>query len=430
MTERRALIQDALKLPTDAIGYALNDTICQLYEGKYVMRTLDLSFDLDTFLARTENAFLVNEHPRPEWQATWMGPGNGVMTRLAQGHRTIHWNGEDFEVIEVMWTHGYSPTTTMWWIGSTRAAVEAFACQVAEVANELSGEVLVFADGCWQRSKRLRKAIEQVTFDDLVLPEGMADQMLRDFRSFLAAREEYQRYHAPWKRGVLLLGPPGNGKTHCVKALINALDLPCLYVQSFEAPHQSPQALMNEVFRRARRTTPCALVLEDLDALVTPHTRSYFLNELDGFADNAGIVTIATTNHPERLDPAILNRPSRFDRKYHFGLPERKERVVYFAVWREKLGSEIALSDEDVTGLAEATDGFSYAYVKETMLSTLSAWMSAERREAFASLARVQVEALREQMKSPEPEAVAEYVQSVEAAAHAAAAKIRKQFRR
>jgi SpoVK/Ycf46/Vps4 family AAA+-type ATPase len=69
--------------------------------------------------------------------------------------------------------------------------------------------------------------------------------------------------------------------------------------------------------------------MEDIDSMVTDKIRSLFLNELDGFATNVGVVVLATTNHPERLDPAILDRPSRFDRKYYFELPAEAERRAY-----------------------------------------------------------------------------------------------------
>ncbi len=83
---------------------------------------------------------------------------------------------------------------------------------------------------------------------------------------------------------------------------------------------------MKSIFARYSTTLaapPCILVLEDLDSLLTPQNGSFFLNELDGFAANIGIVTLATTNHPERLQSAILEPSSRFDRKYPFGLPEQ-----------------------------------------------------------------------------------------------------------
>jgi ATP-dependent Zn protease len=70
---------------------------------------------------------------------------------------------------------------------------------------------------------------------------------------------------------------------------------------------------MRSVFARARITTPCLLVMEDLDSMIDENTRAFLLNELDGFETNAGVVVLATTNHPDRLDPALMNRPSRFD---------------------------------------------------------------------------------------------------------------------
>src|SRR5436189_3696741 len=138
------------------------------------------------------------------------------------------------------------------------------------------------------------------------------------------------------------------------------MEQPCLYVKSFKAPHGADQFNIRTVFDRARRTAPCILVFEDLDAQLTPQNRSFFLNELDGFAANIGIVTLATTNHPERLDPSILDRPSRFDRKYPFDLPEQPERVAYIAMWNTTLQETLHISDTAASKLSEVTEGFSF----------------------------------------------------------------------
>lgn len=124
---------------------------------------------------------------------------------------------------------------------------------------------------------------------------------------------------------VLLLGPPGKSKTESIKALLNESGHDALYVKSFTTPF-GPEHGVKTIFDHARRHSPCILVLEDLDAMVTDTVRSYLLNELDGLAQNDGILTIATTNHPERIDDAILNRPSRSDVKYHFDLPTHELR--------------------------------------------------------------------------------------------------------
>src|SRR5688572_10103917 len=94
---------------------------------------------------------------------------------------------------------------------------------------------------------------------------------------------------------------------------------------------------ISEVFKRARMTTPSIVVLEDLDSMSDNKNRSFFLNELDVFQANTGVVVLATTNHPQKLDTSIIDRPSRFDRKYYFQLPAESERLAYIAKWIEEL---------------------------------------------------------------------------------------------
>jgi transitional endoplasmic reticulum ATPase len=72
---------------------------------------------------------------------------------------------------------------------------------------------------------------------------------------------------------------------------------------------------MIEVFEKAREVSPCVVILEDLDSLITDYNRSFFLNQVDGLHNNDGLLLIGTTNHFDRLDPGLSTRPSRFDRK-------------------------------------------------------------------------------------------------------------------
>jgi AAA+ superfamily predicted ATPase len=179
------------------------------------------------------------------------------------------------------------------------------------------------------------------------------------------------------------------------------MEQPCLYVKSFHLAHGAPDDFaIRQVFDRARRSAPCVLVFEDLDAQLTPQNRSFFLNELDGFAANIGIVTLATTNHPERLDPAILDRPSRFDRKYPFDLPELAERKAYITMWNATLKPRLRLSEEGTAKISELTDTFSFAYLKELFLSSMMRWISKPQGETMEEIMMKQVSVLREQMIS------------------------------
>ena len=87
-----------------------------------------------------------------------------------------------------------------------------------------------------------------------------------------------------------------------------------LYVKTFKS-WMGEEAAMQSVFEKARQMAPCVLILEDLDSLINDGNRSFFLNQLDGLEGNDGILIIGSTNHFDRLDPALNSRPSRFDRK-------------------------------------------------------------------------------------------------------------------
>ena len=164
-----------------------------------------------------------------------------------------------------------------------------------------------------------------------------------------------------------------------------------LYVKS--APSTSH---IRQVLTFARIFAPCLLVLEDIDTIVTPSTRSYFFNEVDGLERNDGIMMIASTNHrkpsnilsyyfpPEllsdknlvdQLDPGLSKRPSRFDRKYLFPNPSQSERALYCQYWRTKLRGKatVPFPKKLCPAMALIMDNFSFAYMKEAFVATLLA---------------------------------------------------------
>jgi len=181
--------------------------------------------------------------------------------------------------------------------------------------------------------------------------------------------------------------------------LIKELNIPSLYVQSLKHPHYTGNQMWQRVFQRARDLRPCVLVLEDLDSLIGDEDRSYFLNQLDGFERNHGMIVLATTNYPDRIDAAIIDRPSRFDRKYHFNLPRVQEQAKYLASWQQQLNTETGWKSDEVAAIAECTDEFSFAYLKELIISSLMAWMHASNK-SFVTVMTEQSCELRRQMKT------------------------------
>lgn len=411
------LLLEALRQPLPAIAYFVSSELAQSYPGWHLLEGDEQDFDVDQFAADGHCQITVRAGVHPQFQTGWDdgAPYRGTMAAWYQ----VQWREQSFEVLLARWNDGRCSTHYYWLLADTADAARAFFSAVCAWNTEIRGEVLVFSGGYWDKDAELYRSIQGATFENLVLAGDLKQEIRADLDQFFAARPMYEEYGIPWKRGVLLVGPPGNGKTHTVKALLNHVEKPCLYVKSFKAQYSTDHDNIRAVFKRAREATPCVLVLEDLDSLVDSDNRSYFLNELDGFAANTGILTLATTNHPERLDPAILDRPSRFDRKYHFELPTHAERAAYLRLWNGQFQPSLRLNDEELARLAGTTEEFSFAYLKELVLSSLMGWISTGRAQALATVMEEQTRALREQMSSVEEEVTL----NVEAESMAAAMK-------
>ncbi|KXS94560.1 hypothetical protein AC578_7519 [Pseudocercospora eumusae] len=242
-------------------------------------------------------------------------------------------------------------------------------------SSVLHEEVYVFDAGSWTKSKTLWSAVQSSSWDDVILDPAMKATLIKDVEGFFDSRETYAEYGVSWKRGIIMHGTPGCGKTISIKALMNSLqsrNVASLYVKSFKAC-QGEQYSIRTIFQQARIMAPCMLIFEDLDSLVVDKVRSYFLNEVDGLENNDGILMIGSTNHLERLDAGISKRPSRFDRKYHYRLPAEKERLLYSAYWKKKLAKNdrIDFHDDIPAVISKLTEGFSFAYMKELFVQTL-----------------------------------------------------------
>ena len=339
--------------------------------------------------------------PRPTALRYWGGEDHDrLYTDYQEVVWEVKWQGRTLHVVHLEWLGGCGQESRDWVVAEEAELADDFILDVERKTHSPDKAILVFSNGGWGRSRSLYRATQSASFDDLILAEDLRATIRGDFQQFLKSEDRYQRLGMAWRRGALLIGPPGNGKTHCVRALVKELGVACLYVQSLKHNYYTVEQAWNEVFRRARGLRPCVLVLEDLDTLVGNEERSFFLNQLDGFERNHGLIVLATTNYPERIDPAIIDRPSRFDRKYHFNLPTIHERLQYLTSWQERLATETGWTAA-VEAVAEATDGFSFAFLKEVVISAVMKWMESPQ-SAFSAVVTDQADVLRRQMTSTE----------------------------
>lgn len=245
---------------------------------------------------------------------------------------------------------------------------------IGEWQNSGLNQTVLVYDGYWQQSRDLWLAVQKANWDKVILDENMKSELTSVTDKFFDSKDVYEELGVPWKRGLIFGGSPGNGKTISIKALMHSLlferedPVPTLYVRNAPATYH-----IRNVFTMARRLAPCMLVLEDIETIVTPQTRSYFFNEMDGLENNDGLFIVASTNFLDRLDPGLSKRPSRFDRKYIFPIPNEHERTLYCEFWRRKLQNKpkIEFPQKLCPAMARITDGFSFAFLQECFVAAL-----------------------------------------------------------
>jgi hypothetical protein len=225
-----------------------------------------------------------------------------------------------------------------------------------------------------------------LSWEDLHAPLALRGDLRRQVEGFFDLRHHYARLGIRHRRGLLLTGPPGNGKTTALRVIASVRPEP-FFLLSVRAT--SDQFDLDEAFDQALLDAPSVLCFEDVDSLfgdVCP--LSHFLNRLDGLAPSEGILVVATTNHPEKLDAAITNRPSRFDRVYSFPNPAAAEREAYLrSLFRDDF-------DPRLTGW---TEGLSYAQIQEVRISACLEAIESSAERPSADMARRAVERLRDQ---------------------------------
>ena len=145
--------------------------------------------------------------------------------------------------------------------------------------SELHEEVYVFDSGEWNKEAGLWQSIKSSKWEDVILEPFTKASLIDDVLGFFNSRATYREYSAPWKRGIIFHGSPGNGKTMTIKSLANSLDqcegtVATLFVKTFETC-QGLQDGIRLIFGHARAMAPCLLIFEDLDSLLVDEVRSY-----------------------------------------------------------------------------------------------------------------------------------------------------------
>jgi ATP-dependent Zn protease len=323
-------------------------------------------------------------------------------------YHTVLWFSARFEdaLVEVTTTPGAQNSHGLILASKSAATIAALADRWMAFNLRPAGRCLVHSHG-WQQAPELDAEIGRTTWDDIVLAAPLLEDLRRTIDGFVQHRSAFEALGFPWRRGVLLVGPPGTGKTLVCRAVAAQLrEFPFLYVRDLQGNEYGKNPI-TAIFDRARKLAPCVLAFEDIDSFISDGNRGVFLNELDGFAANTGLFVIASSNHPERIDVALLKRPSRFDRVFHLGLPAEAERAEYGhrLLSRGALASRIA-SDLDVRALtaqiARDSDGFTPAYLKEVYLAAALALAQRGVEKlgaAYADECREQLKILRDQLK-------------------------------
>ena len=272
---------------------------------------------------------------------------------------------------EVTFWDQWGPTIIM--VGGSALLLLFLFSRMSSTVNSSNRQAMDF-----NRSRARRVNTSKIKFDDVAGADEEKNEM-KELVDYLKEPKKFTKFGAKLPKGVLLVGPPGCGKTLLAKAVAGEAGVPFFSISGSDFVEMFVgvgAGRVRDMFRIAKENAPCLVFIDEIDAVgrqrgaglgggndEREQTLNQLLVEMDGFNDNAGIIVIAATNRDDVLDPALL-RAGRFDRKITVSLPDKKGREAIFKVHaRNKI-----LDDEvNFENLSKRTVGFSGADIENIM---------------------------------------------------------------
>ncbi len=247
-----------------------------------------------------------------------------------------------------------------------------------QMAKKAGGDSMMFGMGGMGKSnaKVYVKSSNGIKFTD-VAGEDEAKENLTEIVEYLHDPDKYKEIGASMPKGILLVGPPGTGKTMLAKAVAGEANVPFFsmsgseFVEMFVGIGASK---VRDLFRQAKEKAPCIVFIDEIDAIgkkrdgqvggndEREQTLNQLLTEMDGFEGNNGVIILAATNRPESLDPALL-RPGRFDRRVPVELPDLKGREEILKVHARKIKVADNVDFNKIARMASGASGAELANI-------------------------------------------------------------------
>ena len=314
-----------------------------------------------------DNRILFTSKDEKSIYKTAMVPDDGLVQRLLDAG--VSTTGEEIEQTSLL-------VNILSWVAQILIFLALGQFMSRKMMEKMGGGNSMMFNMGKSNAKVYVKSADGIKFDD-VAGEDEAKENLTEIVDYLHDPSRYQEIGASMPKGVLLVGPPGTGKTMLAKAVAGEANVPFFsmsgseFVEMFVGMGASK---VRDLFKQAKEKAPCIVFIDEIDAIgkkrdgqmggndEREQTLNQLLTEMDGFEGNTGVIILAATNRPESLDPA-LTRPGRFDRRVPVELPDLKGREAILQVHARKIKVAEDVDFEKVARMASGASGAELANI-------------------------------------------------------------------